>query len=178
LKIIEIINKEFSKDEALSELARIFLSETDESDSDINNDKTLSEAEKSYKLKNRKQFYYNFSEIYSFTDNKLGWINIDEVLEYEVEKNIILKNTKKYNDYSINLIYLNNKSLLNHNLNEFKTHSESVKIVGKIKVVIYANSENKIMFDSFYIDKNSKSEFDLNFKETTLDKLKQELISN
>ena len=177
LKIIEIINKELSKDEALSELARIFLSETDESDSDINNDKTLSEAEKSYKLKNRKQFHYNFSEIYSFTDNKLGWINIDEVLEYEVEKNIILKNTKKYNDYSINLIYLNNKSLLNHNLNEFKTHSESVKIVGKIKVVIYANSGNKIMYDSFYIDKNSKSEFDLNFKETTLDKLKQELIS-
>ena len=64
-----------------------------------------------------------------------------------------------------------------YNLNEFKTHSDSVKIIGKIKVVIYANSGNKIMFDSFYIDKNSKSEFDLNFKETSLDKLKQELIS-
>jgi hypothetical protein len=62
-------------------------------------------------------------------------------------------------------------------LNQFDTHSKKIKIIGKIKVVIYANSGNTIMFDTFYIDKNSKSEFDLNFKEITLDKLKQELIS-
>ena len=97
---------------------------------------------------------------------------------YEVEKEITFKNTNQELKYfSLNLIYQNNQSILNYNLNPFEIQSNLVKIVGKIKVVIYANSGNKIMFDSFYIDKNSKSEFDLNFKETSLDKLKQELIS-
>lgn len=127
----------------------------------------------------RYNFYRNQNQIYSFTSSKLGWINIDKILDYEVEKEIKFRNTnQELKSFSLNLVYQNYQSLLNSNLNEFKTHSDSVKIIGKIKVVIYANSGNKIMFDSFYIDKNSKSEFDLNFKETTLDKLKQELISN
>ena len=126
----------------------------------------------------RYNFYRNQNQIYSFTSNKLGWINIDKILDYEVEKEIKFRNTnQELKSFSLNLVYQNYQSLLNSNLNEFKTHSDSVKIIGKIKVVIYANSGNKIMFDSFYIDKNSKSEFDLNFKETSLDKLKQELIS-
>lgn len=127
----------------------------------------------------RYNFYRNQNQIYSFTSSKLGWINIDKILDYEVEKEIKFRNTnQELKSFSLNLVYQNYQSLLNSNLNEFKTHSDSVKIIGKIKVVIYANSGNKIMYDSFYIDKNSKSEFDLNFKETTLDKLKQELISN
>lgn len=127
----------------------------------------------------RYNFYRNQNQIYSFTSDKLGWINIDKILAYEVEKEIKFRNTNhelKY--FSLNLIYQNNQSILNYNLNPFEIHSSLIKIDGKIKVIIYANSENKIMYDSFYIDKNSKSEFDLNFKETTLDKLKQELISN
>lgn len=127
----------------------------------------------------RYNFYRNQNQIYSFTSSKLGWINIDKILDYEVEKEIKFRNTnQELKSFSLNLVYQNYQSLLNSNLNEFKTHSNSIKIAGKIKVVIYANSGNKIMYDSFYIDKNSKSEFDLNFKETTLDKLKQELISN
>lgn len=137
-------------------------------------DQNLTEEEKI----TRYNFYQNQNEIYSFTSNKLGWINIDKIIAYEVKKNITFKNTEEYNEYSLNLIYLDNQSILSHYLNNFNRHTNSIKIIGKIKVVIYANSGNKIMFDSFYIDKNSKSEFDLNFKETTLDKLKQELISN
>ena len=130
-------------------------------------------------LENEKKMFDNQNEIYSFTSDKLGWINIDKILTYDVIKEITFKNrNQELKSFSLNLVYQNNQSLLNYNLNEFKTHSDSVKIIGKIKVVIYANSGNKIMFDSFYIDKNSKNEFDLNFKETTLDKLKQELISN
>jgi hypothetical protein len=127
----------------------------------------------------RYNFYQNQDQIFSFTSDKLGWINIDKILAYEVEKEIKFRNTNhelKY--FSLNLIYQNNQSILNYDLSPFEIHSSLIKIVGKIKVVIYANSGNKIMFDSFYIDKNSKSEFELNFKETTLDKLKQELISN
>lgn len=137
-------------------------------------DQNLTEEEKI----TRYNFYQNQNEIYSFTSNKLGWINIDKILAYEVKKNITFKNTEEYNEYSLNLIYLDNQSILSHYLNNFNRHTNSIKIIGKIKLVIYANSGNKIMFDSFYIDRNSKSEFDLNFKETTLDKLKQELISN
>ena len=138
-------------------------------------DKNLSKEEKI----ERHSFYDNQNQIYSFASDKLGWINIDKILAYEVEKEITFKNTNQDLKYfSFNLIYQNNQSILNYNLNPFEIHSSLVKIAGKIKVVIYANSGNKIMFDSFYIDKNSKSEFDLNFKEITLDKLKQELISN
>ena len=137
-------------------------------------DKKLSKEEKI----ERHSFYDNQNQIYSFASDKLGWINIDKILVYEVEKEITFKNTNQELKYfSLNLIYQNNQSILNYNLNPFEIQSNLVKIVGKIKVVIYANSGNKIMFDSFYIDKNSKSEFDLNFKETSLDKLKQELIS-
>ena len=138
-------------------------------------DKNLTGEEKTTKH----NFYQNQYQIYSFTSDKLGWINIDKILAYEVEKEITFKNVNQDLKYfSFNLIYQNNQSILNYNLNPFEIHSSLVKIAGKIKVVIYANSGNKIMYDSFYIDKNSKSDFDLSFKETTLEKLKQELISN
>jgi hypothetical protein len=153
----------------------LFFSNNDISEMDTAlEDQNLTKEEKI----ERQNFFDNQNEIYSFTSDKLGWINIDKILTYEVKKNITFKNTEEYNDYSLNLIYLNNQSILSQYLNSFNRHTNSIKIVGKIKVVIYANSGNKIIFDSFYIDKNSKSEFDLNFKETTLDKLKQELISN
>lgn len=127
----------------------------------------------------RKSFFENQRQIYSFTSDKLGWINIDKVLTYDVMKEILFKNDNQSLKYfSINIIYPNNRSVLNYNLSQFSKYLLNVKIVGKIKIVIYANSGNKIMFDSIYIDKNSMDEFDINFKETTLDKLKQELISN
>ena len=126
----------------------------------------------------RYNFYQNQDQIYSFTSDKLGWINIDKVLTYDVMKEILFKNDNQNLKYfSINIIYTNNRSVLNYNLSQFSKYLLNVKIVGKIKIVIYANSGNKIMFDSIYIDKNSMDEFDINFKETTLDKLKQELIS-
>ncbi|WP_445719590.1 hypothetical protein [Flavobacterium sp.] len=127
----------------------------------------------------RHNFYENQNQIYSFTSDKLGWINIDKVLTYDVMKEILFKNDNQNLKYfSINIIYPNNRSVLNYNLSQFSKYLLNVKIVGKIKIVIYANSGNKIMFDSINIDKNSMDEFDINFKETTLDKLKQELISN
>jgi hypothetical protein len=168
LKYLKIINEDNKKSiEALIESNREWAI--------VLEDQNLTKEEKIV----RHNFYENQNQIYSFTSDKLGWINIDKILAYEVKKEIMFKNVNQDLKYfSFNLVYQNNQSLLNYNLREFKTHSDSVKIIGKIKVVMYANSGNKIMFDSFYIDKNSKSEFDLNFKETTLDKLKQELISN
>ena len=168
LKYLKIINEDNKKSiEALIESNREWAI--------VLEDQNLTKEEKIV----RHNFYENQNQIYSFTSDKLGWINIDKILAYEVEKEIMFKNVNQDLKYfSLNLIYQNNKSLIDYNLKSFETHSSLIKIVGKIKVVIYANSGNKIMFDSFYIDKNSKNEFDLNFKETTLDKLKQELISN
>lgn len=164
LKILNVYNKKIEED---------LFEENSDWDTALE-DQNLTEEEKI----TRYNFYQNQNQIYSFTSDKLGWINIDKILTYEVKKNITFKNTEEYNDYSLNLIYLNNQSILSQYLSSFNRQTNSIKIVGKIKVVIYANSGNKIIFDSFYIDKNSKSKFDLNFKETTLDKLKQELISN
>jgi hypothetical protein len=168
LKYLKIINEDNKKSiEALIESNREWAI--------VLEDQNLTKEEKIV----RHNFYENQNQIYSFTSDKLGWINIDKILAYEVEKEIMFKNVNQDLKYfSFNLVYQNNQSILNYNLGQFDTYLNKTKIIGKIKVVVYANSENKIMYDSFYIDKNSKSEFDLNFKETTLDKLKQELISN
>ena len=127
----------------------------------------------------RKNFYDNQNEIYLFTSDKLGWINIDKILIFDTKKEIMFNNSNEELKYfSVNIIYPNNRTVLNYNISQFTKYLLNVKVLGKIKIVIYANSGNKIMFDSFYIDKNSMDEFDINFKETTLDKLKQALISN
>ena len=80
------------------------------------------------------QFYENQNQIYSFTSDKLGWINIDKILAYEVEKEITFKNTNQDLKYFyFNLIYQNNQSLLNYNLGQFDTYLNKTKIIGKNK---------------------------------------------
>jgi hypothetical protein len=54
---------------------------------------------------------------------------------------------------------------------------KNLKVSGKIKAIIYTGNNEKIYYDSFYIDINSKPNFELNLKETTLEKLKQELVT-
>ena len=69
-------------------------------------DKNLSKEEKI----ERHSFYDNQNQIYSFASDKLGWINIDKILVYEVEKEITFKNTNQELKYfSLNLIYQNNQ---------------------------------------------------------------------
>lgn len=150
------------------------------SNNDINEIDTELEDKKLTKeeIIERQSFFDNQNEIYSFTSDKLGWINIDKILTFDAKKEIMFNNSNQDLKYfSINIIYPKNRSFISYNLGQFTKFLLNVKVVGKTKIVIYANSGNKIMYDSFYIDKNSKSKFDLSFKETTLDKLKQELIS-
>ena len=144
-------------------------------DSEIDN-KELSKEEKNKKRKKLNNLYNLENEIYSFTSDKLGWINIDKLLEYQIEKNFQFKNKEMHDFYCVNLVYLNNNSILAYYPNEFKILNQKVKIKGKIKVVIYSYYNDKIFYDSFYIDKNSKTEFDINLKETTIEKLKNILI--
>ncbi|WP_445716690.1 hypothetical protein [Flavobacterium sp.] len=149
---------------------------------DINNNERLTKEEKEKRIKNRDAFYNSMAEISSFSSDKLGWINIDRILDYEKLKKITIKNNDKLfdSDYVIFYNYLEQKSLINHYLNDFNSDyvCPELRIKGKIKVIVYTNNEDKIFYDKFYIDRNSNTEFSLKLKETTLDKLKQELISN
>lgn len=149
---------------------------------DINNNERLTKEEKEKRIKNRDAFYNSIAEISSFSSDKLGWINIDRILDYEKLKKITIKNNDKLfdSDYVVFYNYLGQKSLINHYLNDFNSDYvyPELRIKGKIKVIVYTNNEDKIFYDKFYIDRNSNTEFSLKLKETTLDKLKQELISN
>ena len=144
-----------------------------------NNDCFQCDTITNYKLSKEEEKFYNIqNQLANFTSENLGWINIDKVLNYEIKKEIKFNITNNDIQYlSLNLIYLDNNTTINEYLDPIIGSSISVKISGKIKVVVYGNLDNKIMYDSFYIDKNSKSEFEINFKETTIEKLKQELIS-
>ena len=148
---------------------------------DINNNERLTKEEKEKRIKNRDAFYNSMAEISSFSSDKLGWINIDRILDYEKLKKVTIKNNDKLfdSDYVVFYNYLGQKSLINHYLPNFNSDYvyTELRIKGKIKVIVYTNNEDKIFYDKFYIDRNSNTEFSLKLKETTLDKLKQELIS-
>ena len=149
---------------------------------DINNNERLTKEEKQKRRKNRDAFFNSLAEISNFSSDKLGWINIDRILDYEKLKKITIKNNDKLfdSDYVIFYNYLGQKSLINHYLYNFNSDYvyPELRIKGKIKVIVYTKNEDKIFYDKFYIDRNSNTEFNLKLKETTLDKLKQELISN
>lgn len=149
---------------------------------DINNNERLTKEEKQKRRKNRDAFFNSLAEISNFSSDKLGWINIDRILDYEKLKKITIKNNDKLfdSDYVIFYNYLGQKSLINHYLYNFNSDYvyPELRIKGKIKVIVYTKNEDKIFYDKFYIDRNSNTEFNLKLNETTLDKLKQELISN
>lgn len=97
-------------------------------------------------------------------------------VELEREFEFTIKNKEELDFYYVSYVYLNNKTVLNDFLNN-KSLKSYIKISGKIKAIIYTVNNEKIYYDSFYIDINSKPNFELNLKETTLEKLKQELVT-
>ena len=168
-----------------SELNFVLVNENDKSKEksiyyDILEDKSLTEEQKSKKIMQRDAFLSNYGKLYSFTTDKLGWINIDRIVQVEATKTIQISNNHKLNsnEYSIFYNYQEKKSLVNHFLANFKEdYTYNLKIAGKIKVIVYTNDKDKIYYDSFYIDKNSKTNFEINLKETSLENLKKVLIS-
>ncbi|CAM3614017.1 hypothetical protein FLGE108171_06110 [Flavobacterium gelidilacus] len=153
------------------------LIENNEWDYGITGNKTSSK-ERNKILKKIKKIYDTNNELYFFTANKLGWINIDKILIYESQKDFKfeIKNNNKLNTYNLSYIYLNNKTYIDQFVIDTNFNS-IIKIAGKIKGVIYTINSEEIYFDTFYIDAKSKANFEINLKETTLEKLKQELIS-
>ena len=145
---------------------------------DIKNDKKLTEKQKNKKIKNREQFFKNSAFLFKFSATKLGWINIDRLSKFESKKIII--SSKKFidNEFLICFNYLDLNSMTNNIILNFDGNFEkNLKISEKIKVTIYTNKGEEIYYDTFYIDANSKTNFELNLKETTLENLKTELVS-
>lgn len=177
--------KEYEIRKRESELNFVLVSENDKSKEksiyyDIIENTSLTKDQKTEKIKQRDNFFSTYAKLYIFTTNKLGWINIDKIVKYDVSKDISISNNDKLkaNEYSIFYNYLEKKSIVNHFLTNFKNdYTYNLKIAGKVKVTIYTNSKDKIYYDSFYIDKNSKTSFNIKLKETSLEKLKQELVS-
>lgn len=128
-------------------------------------------------IKALKTLRNNEDLIYEFNATRLGYINIDQILEYDKQEIItIIDRTKSFKNLNISYIYINNNSFYNNywessNLN-FK---EDIKISGKIKVVVFTTKDNLIYSDSFYVDSKSKTTFELDLKKTTIEKLKKEM---
>lgn len=141
-------------------------------------DEKMTPIEKNAKRKKMQKIYDTNSELNNFSSDKLGWINIDKILNVELEKEFEfdIKNNVEFDSYYVYYVYLNNKTALNDFLNN-KRLKTKIKISGKIKAIIYSSNNDKIYYDTFYIDANSKTNFELNLKETTIEKLKTELVS-
>lgn len=145
---------------------------------DIKNDEKLTEKQKKEKIKNREIFFKNSTTLYNFSSTKIGWINIDRLSKFETKKITISSKKFKENEFLICFNYLDIKSMTNNIILNFDGNFEkNLKVSGKIKAIIYTGNNEKIYYDTFYIDINSKPNFELNLKETTIEKLKQELIT-
>lgn len=148
-------------------------------ETDINTNTKLTSQEKKEKIIQRNDFYQKNYKIETFTASKLGWINCDRVIN--VEKSVTLSlNIADYEEitnFSIYYIYTNYKTFIKESFNSCSSIERPFKIAGKTKVVVVSNSNEKYLYDVFYVNKDSKFNFNINLKETTLDQLKTILVS-
>lgn len=130
-------------------------------------------------IKQLKASRNNEELIYEFNASRLGYINIDRILEFEkLELISIIESTKSYKDLHIYYIYKDNDSFYQEYWENTTTDfKREVKIQGKIKVIVFATKNSKIYSDSFYVDSKSKTTFTVDLKETTVEKLKKEMIN-
>lgn len=146
---------------------------------DIINDEKNSEEEKNFKINLRKEFYSKVRDINQFTSSKLGWINCDRVINVVKNAyiNFKINDFEKITDLSFYCIYQDYKTFLLRTSKSSNSINIPFKISGKLKIVIVSNSDENFLVDTIYIDKNSKTDFEVNLKETSLDKLKEILVS-
>ncbi|WP_445722002.1 hypothetical protein [Flavobacterium sp.] len=146
---------------------------------DINTNNKLTSQEKKEKIVQRNDFYQKNYKIETFTASKLGWINCDRVIN--VEKSVTLSlniaNHEEVTNFSIYYIYKNYKTFLKESFTSCSSIERPFKIAGKAKVVVVSNSNEKYLYDVFYVNKDSKINFDIKLKETTLGQLKTILVS-
>ena len=123
--------------------------------------------------------YQKFYDFDTFASSKLGWINCDRVLnvEKEVTLQLSLKNHTKITRFSVYYIYKNYKTFLKDSYPSTPAFSKNFKVSGRTKVVVVSITNDTYLYDVFYVNKDSKTNFEINLKETTLENLKKVLIS-
>lgn len=129
-------------------------------------------------VENRNEAYNNTVEIFEFNASRLGYINIDRILAFEKEELItIIEPTKSFTGIQMYYIYKDNDSFYQDYWNDTNSDFKSeVKILGKIKVVVFATKNSEIYLDSFNLDSESKTTFTIDLTKTTIEKLKIEMI--
>ena len=149
----------------------------------IKNDTALSEVQKlsiiNQKEIQRNDFYSKSYEVDTFTSSKLGWMNCDRLLniEKQVTLNLTIKNHEKITNLSLYYIYKDYKTFLKESYITKPTINSLFTISGRTKVVVVSNANDTYLYDVFYVNKNSKTNFDINLKETSLENLKKTLIT-
>jgi hypothetical protein len=100
-------------------------------------------------IKQLKATRNNEELIYEFNASRLGYINIDRILEFEkVELISIVEPTKSFTGLHIYYIYHDNDSFYQEFCENTTTDFKSeVKIQGKIKVIVFATKNSEIYSD-------------------------------
>ena len=100
-------------------------------------------------IKQLKATRNNEELIYEFNASRLGYINIDRILEFEkVELISIVEPTKSFTGLHIYYIYQDNDSFYQEFWENTTTDFKSeVKIQGKIKVIVFATKNSEIYSD-------------------------------
>lgn len=140
----------------------------------------LTDEEKKIKQQKILNFYNTKNEISTFVSKKLGWINCDRLISPDkvIDFTILNKTNSESSYYSIYFVYKDLKSIIQYNYNDLNDLTiKSFKLKGSVKAIVVNNFNDNIYYDIFYLNANSKTNFEINLKETTLEKLKQELIS-
>lgn len=146
----------------------------------ILNDNALTEIQKQEILRNRQNFYNLNDEFYGFSAGKLGWINCDRIISPDkiIDLTLSNKGDTKNSNYAIYFVYQDLNAVIQYNYYDLKDLTlKDFNIKGSIKAIVLSNSHDNIYFDVFYLNSTSKTNFEINLRETTLEKLKQELIS-
>jgi len=149
----------------------------------IKNDTTLSEEQKlsiiNQKEIQRNDFHSKSYEVDTFTSSKLGWINCDKLLniEKQVTLNLTIKNHEKITNLSLYYIYKDYKTFLKESYITKPTINSLFTISGRTKVVVVSNANDTYLYDVFYVNNDSKTNFEINLKETSLENLKKTLIT-
>ena len=142
----------------------------------------FTEADTTLTTEQIQQNYKTYQKLYdfdTFASSKLGWINCDKVLnvEKEITLQLSLKNHKNITHFSVYYIYKNYKTFLKDSYPSTPSFSKNFKVSGRTKVVVMSTTNDTYLYDVFYVNKDSKTNFEINLKETTLDNLKKVLIT-
>ena len=107
--------------------------------------------------------------------NNNVFINVDKLVKNISKKKIVLncKNKDNYVDYILFVLYENINSFTTYHVNSNDLSIDNVLIQNNAKGIIVTYAKEKVLYDEFVINKNTKTLIDVNLTEIGLDKFKE-----